>query len=106
MTTLNLHDILTQWILACVIVAAVGTTSVPLTYSFFPWRTRRLGQLFMLQAVSFAVAIDLTALFIIWTPKNIMVLFWINAIVFTGIAISTSALAVVMWQIKKKGNGR
>lgn len=56
----------------------------------------------MLQALSFAAAIDLTALFAFWTPKSILVLFWVNAIVFTGISISTSALAWVMWQIKKE----
>lgn len=102
------HDvnILRQWILVCLIIAAIGTTTVPILYAFFPWRSRRLGQMFMLQAISFAAAIDLTALFAFWNPKNELVLFWVNAIVLTGIAISTSALAWIMWQIKKKGNSR
>lgn len=104
--TLDLDELLSMWILACIIIAAIGTTTVPILYSCFPWRTRRLGRMFMLQALSFAAAIDLTALFSFWTPKSILVLFWVNAIVFTGIAISTSALAWVMWEIKKKGNSQ
>lgn len=99
-------DVLSQLILADVIVAAIGTTAVPLLYSFSAWRSRRLGQLFMMQAISFAAAIDLTALFAFWHPNDVYILFWINAVVFTGIAISTSLLAWFMWQIKKKGNSR
>lgn len=100
------QEVLSQLILADLIIAAIGTTAVPILYSFSAWRSRRLGQLFMLQAISFAAAIDFTALFAFWHPNNIYILFWINAVVFTGIAISTSLLAWFMWQIKKKGNSR
>lgn len=92
-------EVLTVWILFCVFIAALGATAVPILYSFSKWRERRLGQLFMLQAVSFALAIDFTFLFNIWTPKSILVLFWLNALVFTMIAISTSALAWLMWRL-------
>lgn len=92
-------EFLGMWILICTIVAAVGTTAVPVLYAFSPWRSRRLGQLFMLQAVAFAMAIDLTVLFEIWRPINILVLFWVNAVVFTFIASSTSALAIFMWRL-------
>lgn len=92
---------LVVWILICATVAAICTTAVPILYAFFPWRTRRLGQLFMLQAVSFAVAMDATVIFTLWTPKSILVLFWINAIVFTAIAISTSLLAWWMWSLRR-----
>lgn len=106
------HDInvLRAWIRIVLIVAAICTTAVPLLYSFSPWRSRRLGQLFMLQAVSFAVAIDLSLLFSYWRPKttedNILLLFWVDASVLTMIAISTAALAWMMVLLnyrKKKG---
>lgn len=99
--------VLTTWILICVFVAAVGSTAVPILYAFSNWRARRLGQLFMLQAVAFAIAIDFTFLFNIWTPKSILVLFWLNALVFTFIAASTTALTWYMWKLnhpKKRSN--
>ena len=100
-------DVLAVWILICVIVAAIGTTAVPILYSFSPWRSHLLGQLFMLQAISFALAVDFTALFAVWSPKNILVMFWVNTIVFTAIAVSTSSLALLMWKLnhpKKRKN--
>lgn len=60
----------------------------------------------MLQAVSFASAIDITVLFLVWRPPDILVEFWIDAIVFTAIAVSTASLAVLIWRMnlsKKKG---
>lgn len=90
------HDIkvLTAWILVCVIMAAIGTTAVPILYSFFPWRLRPIGKLFMLQSISFALAIDLTVLFFLWPPENILVLFWINAAVFTFISVTSMSMAI------------
>lgn len=92
-------DFLTGWILGCVIVAAIGATAVPILYSFSPWRSRRLGQLFMLQALAFAAAVDLNVIFAFWTPSNVLVMFGIEAFIFTAIAISTSALSWLMWRL-------
>lgn len=93
------HDIhvLREWIRVVVIIAAVCTTSVPVLYSFSPWRSRRLGQLFMLQAISFATAMDLSAVFSIWKPTDVLVLFWTDAVVLSAIAVSTASLALLMW---------
>lgn len=107
MMTQDKIDVLAVWILGCVIVAAIGTTAVPIIYSFSPWWKRRLGQLFMLQALAFAAAIDLTALFSFWVPSSLLMLFWIQTLVFTAIACSTSALAWLIWNLnhpKKKDN--
>lgn len=87
-------DVLTAWILVCVIVAAIGTTAVPILYSFFPWRSRPIGKLFMLQSISYALAIDLTVLFFLWPTDNILVLFWINAAVFTFISMTSISMAI------------
>lgn len=101
--------VLTVWILICAFIAALGTTAVPILYAFYPWRLRPIGRLFMLQSISFALAMDLTVAFAIWTPKNILVLFWINAFVFTFIAGTTTTMAVWLAMMmglysKKKGN--
>lgn len=48
----------------------------------------------MLQSVAFALALDLTVAFNIWPVKNIIVLFWANAFVFTFIAAATTSMAI------------
>lgn len=104
--TRDIH-VLIWWIRVCLIIAGLGTTAVPALYAFSPWRARRFGQIFMLQAICFAAAVDLTVLFTYWTPRDILVQFLIETVVFTAIAISSSALAVIMWRMnhpKKKGN--
>lgn len=99
--------VLTAWIFLCVLLAAVGTTTVPIIYSFYPWRLRPIGRLFMLQSISFALATDLTAMFMLWPPNNLLVMFWINALVFSFIAVTTLSTAIWllarMWYIIKKG---
>lgn len=101
------HDphILLLWIRVCLCVAAAGSTTVPLIYAFSPWWTRRLGQIFMVKAISFALAIDMTVLFIFWQPKNILIQFWVEAVTFTAIAISTFTQAIMIWQFRRK-NGK
>ncbi len=84
---------LRTWILIVLTIAALCTTAVPIIYSFSPWRKKLLGRLFMLQAVSFAFATDMSVLFAFWGPRDILIRFWINALMLTMIAISTSALA-------------
>lgn len=53
----------------------------------------------MLQAVAFALAVDLTLLFQFWTPKNIYVILWLNVIVFSLIAAASAMLTWGMLRI-------
>jgi hypothetical protein len=104
------HDIhtLTEWIRVVALIAATCTTMVPILYLFFPWRSRLIGRIFMLQALSFAAVIDLSTLFSFWHPDDILLVFWIDAIVLTAVAVSTFAFAVLLWSVrpflKKKDN--
>ena len=102
-------DTLVRYLLVMVVIAAISSTAVPVLYSFGPWRTRKLGRLFMLQAISFSLALNMTVLFQFWHPKDILWVFWIECVVFTMIAVSTSALAWLGWRenhAKYKGKRR
>jgi hypothetical protein len=88
-------EVLRAWLLVVVVIAAIGATAVPIIYSFLPWTRHRIGPPFMLQAVALAGAIDMTVLFAFWRPDDILVIFWAQALVFTGIAVSTSTLVWV-----------
>lgn len=87
-------EALRHWIFVCVVVASAATTAVPFIYSFFPWRLRPIGKLFMIQSISFALAMDVTALFMMWPTDNILLLFWIDALVLTFIAASSALMAI------------
>ena len=91
--------VLREWIRVAGIICAICTTAVPIIYSFSPWRSRALGKLFMLQAISFALAIDISVLFSIWIPTDILVVFWVDAIVLTAVAVSTASLAIFIWRM-------
>jgi hypothetical protein len=54
----------------------------------------------MLKSITMAAALDMTVLFAFWTPRDILVMFWIEAIVFTAIAISTSTLVWVTYRLR------
>src|SRR4051812_47633615 len=94
------HDLesLEHWLRVCLIVAAICTTAFPILWAFSSWYSTQLGRVLMLQAVAFALAIDLTLFFQYYTPtnENIMFVFWTNAIVFTLIAVATLWLTYVM----------
>lgn len=90
-------EVLQFWLRVVCVVACVTTTAVPVIYAFAPWRTRLFGRLFMLQAVSFAAAIDLITLFAFWRPDNILIVFWVEVVVISGIAVSTLLLTIMMW---------
>ena len=92
-------DVLREWIRVVVIISAICTTSVPIMYAFFPWRKRPLGRILMAKAISFAIAMDLSAIFAIWTPSDILIVFWVDAIVLTGIAASTLTMTLYMVNI-------
>jgi putative holin Dp-1 len=95
------HDVevLRLWIRVATVIAAIGATSFPIIYSFSSWRSRPLGRILMLQGVSLAAAMDLTVMFWIWRPTNILFVFWIYAAILTGIAVSTSSLTILVWNI-------
>lgn len=98
-------DVLRIWILVVALIAAVGTNAVPIIYLLTPWRAKMLGRLFMLQAISFALAMDMSLILTLWQPSNVLVIFWINALVLTTIACSTSAMAWLILMLKRT-NGK
>lgn len=108
------HDIetLTNWIRICLGFAALNVTVFTVLFFFTTWRRYMLGWAFMLKALGFTLALDLTLLFQYWTPKNILVVFWIQATVFTLIALSTATMTYLLWRSnfsgktkKKRGSG-
>lgn len=99
-------DALMSWITACLVVTAICTTAFPLMYSVSKWHRTRLGQILMVQSASLAAAIDLTLLFTFWTPKNVLVIFWVNAAIFTLLAFSSAALTAIMWDYNHSKNKR
>jgi hypothetical protein len=94
-------NVLRIWLLIVVVIAAAAATAVPVLYSRFPWRQYAIGRLFMMKAIAFAVALDVTVLFQFWVP-DILVIFWIEAIVFTAIAVTASLMVWLMWRYYKK----
>lgn len=92
-------EVLIQWVRVCLVIAGISTTAFPILYSFSGWRKLLLGRMMMAQAIAFAAAVDLTLLFTFWVPSNVLVIFWANAIIFTGIAVSTASLSVIMWRL-------
>lgn len=90
-------DTLMNWVQGCLVAAAIFTTAFPILYLFSPWYSTLLGRLLMLQAISFALAIDFTLLFQFWVPVNVLIVFWMNAAVFFLIAIATGALTIKLW---------
>src|SRR5689334_17710721 len=91
--------ILKYWLMCAVYVTTACVNAVPIIYSFSPWRERRLGQLFMLQGVSFAVILDATVLFQIWHVKNVLVILWTGVALYSSISFSTAALAWHIWKL-------
>lgn len=92
------HETLRSWVQVCLIVAAVCTTAFPVLWSFSRWWTTTLGRLLMLQAVSFAVAMDLTLFFQIYRvpPGHIHLVLWLESVVFGLISLSTLLLTGTM----------
>lgn len=104
---MNSTQALILWIRIALIVASIFTTAVPVIYSFAPWRTLLLGRLFMYQAISFAVAMDIRVVLLFWKPPSMMwAVYWVNGITISLIAIATASLAIYIWRaifFKKAG---
>lgn len=89
-------DLLRIWIRIALLVAAICTTSFPLLYGFFRWWRRPIGRLLMMQAASFAIAVDLSAVLAFGFPKTPIMRFWVDAVVLTLIAGSSAMLTGFM----------
>jgi hypothetical protein len=60
----------------------------------------------MLQAVAFATAMDLSTFLTFWKSVPILILFWVDVLVMTFIAVATAALAWLMWRMNHPKKGR
>lgn len=89
---------LQTWLHICVVIAAVCTTLVPIIYARTKWYRSVLGRLFMLQAISFAIAMVLTAMNHFWQPEPTTA-YILSTLVFTMIAGSTLALTRLIWKL-------
>jgi hypothetical protein len=94
------------WIRIFTVAAAICTTSVPIIYAFYPWRTRWLGRFFMGQACAFAFALDITVVFSFWRPKNIMIIFFVDMLLLLNIMVTTTGMAVFIWKLNHPRKGR
>lgn len=89
---------LQHWLLIFLWVASVCTTVFPLIWAFSRWWSTLVGRLLMLQSVALALAVDLTLVFqyIEVGPDDLLMIFWLNAIVFGLIAVASVLLTVTM----------
>lgn len=94
--TRDIHT-LTEWLRCVLIIAAVCTTAFPVLYSFANWTSTALGKIVMAHSIAFALAMDVTVLFQYWHPNDILAVFWVEALMFTFIAIATTALTYMLW---------
>lgn len=94
------HDIdtLTHWTNIFIWIAAICATSFPILYMFSPWYKTQIGKVMMLQSAAFALAIDVTLLSRYWRPKDVVILFWMNAVVFGLLAFATASMTYLLWQ--------
>jgi hypothetical protein len=84
-------------------ISAFFTTLFVVMYWFSPWFKSHLGRAIMLQAISLALALDMTVLFQYWQPEDILVSFWIQVLIFGLISVGAIYKCVVLWQANYKG---
>lgn len=77
-------------------VAAFFATLFPLLYSFSEWNKSVLGRILMLHGISLALALDVTVLFYFWQPKDILVFFWVEIVIFSLIAVANLLMCVYL----------
>lgn len=95
-------EVLGMIIQVLLVIAASCVTLFPVLYSFYPWKTTKLGRILMFQGIAFAWSLDLTVLFQFWLPDSILLLFWIQAVSFAMIALATSLLTWKMWVLNRR----
>lgn len=88
--------VLLTWAIGCLSITAVCVTAFPIMYAFSPWYKSPIGRALMTQAIAFMLAIDMTLVAQFWQPDDIIILFWINAIILSFVAIATGWLTVTM----------
>lgn len=90
-------ETLRLWIRVVQFVAAICATIFPIVYAFSRWYASWLGRLLMLQGVALAAALDMSLIFqFMRADPNIMLRFWVYAVVLTLIAVATAALAYMV----------
>lgn len=89
-------EVLENILKIALIIAAVFATIFPILYSFSPWFSTPLGRVLMLHGISLALALDVTVLFFYWQPKDILVIFWVEIIVFSLIAIANLCMCILL----------
>lgn len=94
------HDIevLTAILEKVLFVAAFLATAFPVLYMFSPWWGSWMGRILMLHGVSLALAMDMTCLFLFWTPTDILVYFWIQLFVFSLIGVANALMCWMLWR--------
>lgn len=89
------------------IIATITTTSFPVLYLFSPWYKKRLGQAFMLQAVTLMAAIWLKFIltfFLAEGPRQLLL--WANVGILAAIAVATSSLTYLLWNIQRDAKSK
>jgi len=89
------------------IIAAIFATSCPVIYSFSPWWSTPLGRVVMLQAVSFALFLDLIVLFKFLEPASSSAAFFaVRTIMYGMIGLATGSLTYMIWRLNHNKNSR
>jgi len=94
------------WAQGCLWIAAITTTAFPVLYFFSPWYVSRIGRSLMVYGVAYALIVDTTLLFQYWHPDEILVLFWINAVMFSLVAFSATVITLTLWVTNYKHHKR
>lgn len=96
---MSIRDALILWIRIALVYGAISTTAIPIIFSVVPWRTRPIGRLFMIQAIAFASALDIQAVRVFWKPKDMIPVYFVNALTLSCIGVATTALAIYVWRM-------
>ena len=103
------HDpqVLLAYVKGCLIVAAICTTIFPVFYLLFLLKRKQtlVGIALLIQGLVFALIVDLTLLFMYWSPHNILVMLWVNSLGFTLISIATAFVTGVFAYVNFFQNG-
>lgn len=83
-------DTVLQWTQTFLAIAAICTTAFPLLYLFSPWYRSQLGRAVMIQSVSVALALDVSAVYQFWTfTTNLRTIMIINVGVLALISVAS-----------------
>lgn len=92
-------DTVVQWSRAFSAIAAICTTSFPVLYLISPWYRSPLGRALMLQSVSIALALDISAVYQFWAfTTNMHTLLLINIGILAFISVGSLLLTTMLVQ--------